>query len=57
MWQVNYHVQLMKDFCPLLLRKGKAEKKALSYLKGAKFFSNYWKQNRQVLHIILHAST
>lgn len=41
MWQVNYHVELMKGFSPFLLRKGKAEKKALSYLKGAKFSSNY----------------
>lgn len=39
MWQVNYHVELMKGFYPLFLRK--AEKKALSYLKGAKFSSNY----------------
>lgn len=52
MWQVNYHVQLMKSFSPLFLRRSR--KKALSYLKGAKFFNNYWKQNRQVLHITLH---
>lgn len=41
MWQVNYNVELMKGFCPLFLRKGKQEKKALGYLKGAKFPSKY----------------
>lgn len=41
MWQVKYHVELMKGFSTLFLRKGKAEKKVLSYLKGDKFSSNY----------------
>lgn len=43
MWQVNYHVQLLKGFSPLFLRKGKAEKKSFELFKGCQVFQQLLK--------------